>query len=207
MKVESKEGGVKMVDKKVKIKRIIIAICVCFSVAFLLWIYDYYDNLTIKLPKDLETLIDSELQKWEYPNKVSQLDDIEFTAISKRVIKIEETKEQTVVYGEFCIMSYSHGIIEDIRDTNDFTSYSDGYQDYIKIYVKKNNQGESYISDIWYPTGEGYYLKIMKEFPITTWTQTIIHKKRNDEVLTNECINQVKDYILNTKVMSNNENS
>ena len=186
-----------MVSKKVKIKRTIIAVVIVASILSFLWVYDYYDNVTVELPKNLENLINEELKEWKYSNMVIDVSDRVFTSVSHRVIKIDKQKDQTIVYGLFEIMSYTHNIVEEIKETKEYGIYADGSREWLKIYIKKDKQDKEYISDIWYSTGPDYEFKLMMEFPITTWSQLFISKDKYYEELYIESIQQFKDYIGN----------
>lgn len=88
-----------MVSKKVKIKRTIIAVVIIASILSFLWVYDYYDNVTVELPKNLENLINEKLQGWEYSNMVIDVSDRVFTSVSHRVIKIDNKKIKLLFMG------------------------------------------------------------------------------------------------------------
>ncbi|MFR7592662.1 MAG: hypothetical protein ACLUVC_14575 [Longibaculum sp.] len=160
---------------KINKKRKLI-IGVLLIVVLFLGIYFYIDNSIVKISpsfeKKLKTLIIQENQNTSHP--------ADFIAESHKIFCIKETKDETIVYGRFCIMKYEK------------LKLSENYNDLMVIYLNKD---KNEIIDIWTPKdGTEYTSSILKQFPLVTWSRALTRTNRYDESLIEDCHEQLLEY-------------
>ena len=178
----------------------IISIVAIIMIMGILQIYHYSMNLSVELPKEMDSAVKEGLETMINPNKYfpgkyKNVDFI-FSVSAYHTFDYTVNGASIQVYGLFDLMKLDEECINDYRENDNFTCRF-GSGGYFVAYLKKDEQGKIVPERIWtqYSINDST-LDILKKFPIKTWLFILIgNSHKYDEIHVKEMEWQLHDYV------------